>query len=297
MTYHYGPMLGERAGLRVIDCKRCGWAHLDKLPDPADMDAFYRNEFWQHEKAGALSRFERQRDWWRAIHGDWLELLGRHIVGDGQRLLDVGAGYGFFLRDAQEAGLDVFGLEPNRDALEYASANVKGGLSRVRPVTWEETYNYYGILVHCLSALWVIEHLRDPLAFLRWAHDEIMRDGLLLIVAPYDFSPAQAEATSKVKVPNWCIHHTHLNYFTPVTLANLLGRAGFRVVEQTTLYPMEHFLVDGMDYTADDALGAELHRQVEEADLELSRDERIRQYADIARRGSGREIVFVGVRE
>ena len=32
---HYGLTLGERDGLRVIDCQACGYAHLEALPTEA----------------------------------------------------------------------------------------------------------------------------------------------------------------------------------------------------------------------------------------------------------------------
>ena len=78
---------------------------------------------------------------------------------------------------------------------------------------------------------------------------------------------------------------------------DLIGRAGFRVVERTTMYPMENYLYNGKDYTADASLGAELHGRVEARDLAMMREKRIAFYRDMAQNHEGREIVIVAVRE
>src|SRR3972149_6794786 len=87
---HAGPLLGERDGLRVIDCKACGYAHLETMPNADNLDRFYATSFWQVEKAGALERMEQQREWWAGVYGDWLGLIEN--LPPTRPLIDVGAG-------------------------------------------------------------------------------------------------------------------------------------------------------------------------------------------------------------
>jgi len=287
---HVGPLLGERNGLRVIDCKACGYAHLETLPSADDLDQFYTSSFWQVEKAGALDRIAQQREWWVAVHGDWLELCGRYT--NGRDLLDVGSGYGFFMDTSKSLGWNPWGIEPSREACEYAD-RVLGWQTFNR--TWQDWD--YSLSFHLVSALWLIEHLPDPLRFLEWAHDRLVIGGVLLSVVPNDFSPAQLRANHAVDRPFWWIDKTHLNYFTPESFANLIGRAGFRIVERSTLYPVERFLIDGMDYTNNPVLGAKLYDSVTHNDLEMTRTLRLTHYQAMSRRGEGRELVVVAVRE
>ena len=299
-TPHNGPALGTRAGpsasprasLTVIDCRVCGFAHLETLPNEATLADFYRDDFWTKEKPGALARIERQWQWLREIYGDWLEVV--ELYTPGRRLLDVGCGYGHFLKAAFERGFDVEGIDPSERAVRYASIQ-----TGCRPWLglWDEVPFPFGGGFSVLSALWLVEHLPNPLRFLRWAHDHLAPGGVLLVAVPNDFSAIQERVNGKVGNPSWWLHHTHCNYFNWTTLANVLGRAGFRVVERLTMYPMENFLDLGHDYTVNDAFGEQLHRQVEAQDLILNRRERIARYADMARRGEGRELIVVGVRE
>jgi len=108
---HSGELLGERDGLRVIDCAACGFAHLETLPNGASLIEFYRSDFWQKYKAGALDRLLAQYDWWLETYGGWLELVERHVKG--RRLFDVGCGYGFLMEAAREMNWNADGIEPN----------------------------------------------------------------------------------------------------------------------------------------------------------------------------------------
>ena len=295
MNEHAGPLLGKRDSLRVIDCRVCGYAHLETMPNTDDLNRFYASDFWTKEQPGALARIEEQRKWWAATYGDWLELVERHAPGRMLMLLDVGVGYGYFLKSASIRGWDIQGIEPSLRAAQYATHQTG---TAVWCGTWEEAPRL-GVRTSCISALWLIEHLPDPLCFLRWAHDRLLSGGVLLVVVPNDFTPIQRliSTSGKVAVPWWFIHHTHISYFTPVTLSNLLGRAGFRVVERTTMYPMEHYLYDGKDYTADASLGAELHGRVEARDLAMTRASRMTFYREMAQNYEGREIVMVAKRD
>ena len=283
---HVGSPIGERDDLRVIDCKTCGYAHLETMPNTDDLNRFYASDFWTKEKPDALARIDEQREWWAAIYGDWFELIERHTPN--RTLLDVGAGYGHFMREAQTRKWRAHGIEPSREAVKYAPSDTFYG-------TWKNLRTW--IRYACLSALWLIEHLPDPLHFLRWAHDRLSLGGVLLAVVPNDFSPIQLRANHGVENPFWFVDKTHLSYFTPESFANMVGRAGFRIVERSTLHPVERFLLNGEDYTNNSALGAKLYDSVTQYDLELTRPERMARYQDLARRGEGRELVVVAVRE
>ena len=297
-SLHSGPLLGESDGLRVIDCHACGFAHMETLPDAAALESFYANDFWQRTKAGALERIEAQREWWAAVYGDWLELIERHAPG--RTLLDVGCGYGHFIAEAVQSEWSGIGLEPNPMAKIHARNMIAKTFS-ILGMTWDvfdrSADVIYKNAYDCLSALWLIEHLPDPLHFLRWARSRLAEGGVLLTVVPNDFTEIQARANLRIARPSWWIDGTHLNYFTWSSFSNLLGRAGFRIVERQTQFPMEAFLLEGRDYTVDAALGADCHREVEQFDLGMTRAERLAHYGALAAQGAGREIVVVAVKE
>ena len=286
---HHGSFLGKRDGLRVMACRDCGFAHLEMLPDAAALMDYYANDFWR-EKPRALECMEEQRGWWHAIYDDWMDCIEQYVTG--RDLLDMGAGYGFFVDAAHERGWNPWGIEPSRAACEYADKKLGWQLFNGSWEDWDYSWEF-----DFMSALWLIEHLPDPLRFLHWCHARLKEGGVLLLVTPNDFNRNQEQANKTVTRPYWWIDKTHLNYLTPVTLANLLGRAGFRVADHLTMFPMELFLLNGHDYTVDDEIGRRCHKRVERFDLRMRREERIALYRRWARAGMGREIVFVAIKD
>lgn len=289
MRTHQGPIVAQRDGLRVIACAACGFAHLDPLPDPAALDRYYSSDFWATKGAGWLERYEAQRDWLAMQNGDWLTALESHVAG--RFLLDVGCGYGFLLQQAKTRGWQTIGIEPSAEANYVATER----LLTVHQGTWEN-FDHPSLTPWCfnaISAMWLLEHLPDPLAFLRWCRAHLHAGGALLLAVPQEFTTLQMQADTRVKVPGYWVHETHAAYFTDGTLSNLLGRAGFRVVDRLATAAMEAYLVAGRDYTADEALGAACHADVRGRELGLSREVRLDAARDRARLGVGRDLVVI----
>jgi len=288
MTHHLGPLIGSQDSLRVIDCRACGYAHLETLPTPSELITFYETEFWTREKKGWLERYQAQLDWQSAIYGDWLSLVEGVTLG--RTLLDVGCGYGFFLQAAQLRGWGIAGIDPSPEALAYAKTILTKGWALCLG-TWAGAFSNT-MQFDCLSALWLIEHLPDPRAFLVWCRLRLYSGGALLLSCPHDFSAKQLEIHGSVARPYYWLHKTHLNYFNGATLSNLLGLAGFQIVERLTMFDMANFLPN-MDYTAGGKLGDKLHIDVRAFDLSMTREQRIKHYQDLARLGKGRELIVI----
>jgi hypothetical protein len=115
---------------------------------------------------------------------------------------------------------------------------------------------------------------------------------------PNDFSSFQNAARQSLDLPEWWVAPPHhLNYFDFESLTSLLTRLGFSVAERTTTFPMELFLLMGMNYTADATLGRSCHAQRKRFDLALEHsgfmETRRAFYRALAAAGLGREIVLI----
>lgn len=294
---HRGPVLAERDAFRVIDCQSCGFKHLDPLPTGEELRRIYRQQFYEKDKPLYLERHRADLPWWRLVYRERYESLEAHLPAERRRVLDVGAGPGFFLEAGLERGWDATGLEPSPRAAEHARSL---GAEIVEGFLDQDTARALGRFdaVHLGN---VLEHLPDPRGTLGLIREQLDPGGLILVVVPNDFNPIQRAAHQVCDLPDWWVAPPHhLNYFDHGSLARLLARAGFEVLETTSSFPIDLFLLMGDRYVGDDELGRDCHGRRMELELNLDRAGltplRRRLYRALADLGLGREAIALGRR-
>jgi 2-polyprenyl-3-methyl-5-hydroxy-6-metoxy-1,4-benzoquinol methylase len=106
--------------------------------------------------------------------------LARNETG---RLLDVGCGSGIFLKRMRDLGWDVQGIDPDRHAVEQARERF--GLE-VQAARFEE-HRFPADFFDAVVASHVIEHVHDPVSFLRECRRILKPGGKLVILTPNYF--------------------------------------------------------------------------------------------------------------
>lgn len=295
---HGGPEVRRVAGGRVIDCARCGFKHVDPLPDEVTLEALYTDDFYQSDKIDYLKEAEEDLAWLTRLFGDRLDLIARHrSESEPGSVLDVGCGPGFFLDAAHARGWRGHGLEPSPDAVEFARGRglaVRQGFFSADAVADIAPLD----AIHMSE---VLEHVRDPAALLADAFAVLKPGGVLCVSVPNDFNPFQeALVESGTHGPWWIVPDHHLNYFDFDSLEGLIARAGFECRARETTFPMEMFLLMGHDYTAEPALGRQVHGWRKAFDLTLAAhaDNAVRRafYGALAEAGLGRLAVAAAVK-
>ncbi len=104
----------------------------------------------------------RAFDWYYDANR-WDKTVLRSLLRDQRplRLVDIGCGAGDLLLEARALGIDVAGVEINPDSLDAAKAH---GLDVRRP---DELPERWPASVDVLTLLQVIEHVENPLGFVR----------------------------------------------------------------------------------------------------------------------------------
>ena len=141
----------------------------------------------------------------------------------GQRLLDVGCGNGDFLANARDAGWDVVGVDPDPKAV--AAAKQRGLDASVGSV---ELYAGEPGRFDAISLSHVLEHLHEPLPFIRAVHRLLKPGGVLFIDTP-NIEGRGARRWGR----NWRGLETprHLVLFSRQGLVGMLQAGGFANIE------------------------------------------------------------------
>lgn len=172
-----------------------------------------------------LSTDKLQGDYSPVRYRRELKLLRRFCPSG--KVLDIGCSSGGFLyylqqnhpRDYQTLGSDV-----SRPALAHAA---EMGVQTLAGDIFQADLPENSFDAVCFWA--VLEHVAEPKVFLRRAHELLKPGGVCFILVPNFQSLAQRLLGAKYRY----VLPQHVNYFTPDTLAKLLGK-DFAVIHQTT---------------------------------------------------------------
>ena len=291
---HEGRRVARVKGYDIIQCELCGFRHVLPLPDPAEIEAARRRANIKEDTLAFPPQNSDDRAWAELAYNDRLESMERLLGPQRRRLLDVGSGTGAFLKTAKAKGWRVFGIESSRSASVQAR---KAGIEVAEGFFNTETAPGLGRFdaVHLNN---VLECAPDPTNIAILARDLLDEGGVLCINVPNDFSPFQIAGRAAVGAEEWWIAPPfHLNYFDFESAVGLLEHLGMEIVERTTSFPMEAFLMMGDDYTSDRELGRACHKKRKRFDLALDaagfRETRRAFYRALANAGMGRDVILI----
>ena len=155
-------------------------------------------------------------------HQKNLKGLASRLVNEyglaGRKVLEIGGGDGYFAQLLQDLSCRVTLLDPAPKACELAR---KRGLTNVIQSNLE-TALFSGEVFDAVIARHVLEHIRNPVDFLKLAHGHVNSEALVIVEVP-NVDPTIACG----RFQDFCAEH--LSYFSPSTLAYVIQRAGFIV--------------------------------------------------------------------
>ena len=222
----------------VYECSQCELVFLNqnsfKLPD-----GFYENEYHQsyltHVEPDALdpkAYFEKMLK----VAAPWASRLGEMLSGQ-ETILDMGCSTGHFIKMIEGKAKKVYGHDLNVKEVAYCKNEL--GLD-VSDKPLEERFQK-GMFDY-ITLVFVLEHIGDPVAFLKYLKTFLKPGGKILIVVPNISDPL----VSFYDIPEfrsfyYCIEH--LFYYNKKSISLLFDRAELSgAVELVQEYPVTNHL-------------------------------------------------------
>lgn len=203
-------------------CAHCGYIYRDR-DDRIDNAGYYENDYEL-----SLDTEESERmifDGEGSTYSDYLVSFFAEFVHKPQEktCLDIGAGKGNFVSSLHRLfpEMGISAIEPSKS---YQVLQNKKYLRQVYN-TFFYARDFPGERFDYINMSEVLEHVLDPLQFLKEVKNIMGDDGLLMISVPnvendrYDF-----------------LSPDHISRFTPASLNNLVNVTGFEVVRSNALH-------------------------------------------------------------
>jgi SAM-dependent methyltransferase len=208
----------SKSGHRVVRCVDCRFMLLNPQPSDAELAAIYGAAYF------IGSNTERVAEMKSATAERYLGLIQRYRGAHHGRLLEIGCGHGELLVRAKQVGYDVTGVEVSAAAVEIARSKL-GTSEAIVCGDIDSAGLPAGVFDVCVLAD-VVEHVRDPIDFLRTVRRLLKSDGVLLIAMP-----SLDSWSARMLRQNWMeFKPEHLSYFDVNTIQNALHQSGYRSV-------------------------------------------------------------------
>jgi len=207
--------LHQEGSFQMVRCPSCQFIYLNPQPTPESLVRFYQQYLPEEESS--------IRAWQKMMHPVFkraAHLLSQY-KGKG-RLLDVGTGLGFFPAEMKSRGWEAMGVEISKKAMDYAR-NVFGLTVHPGPV---EKIGFPDNYFDAITGFYVIEHLPDPMAFLKECHRILKPGGLLLLRYPHTTPIKNFLRLFSIENRLYDLP-AHLSDFSPGMIQQCLERIGF----------------------------------------------------------------------
>jgi 2-polyprenyl-3-methyl-5-hydroxy-6-metoxy-1,4-benzoquinol methylase len=218
----------DKDHMAIVRCRSCGLVYVSPTFDEAHYQEVYASAEYQdivrdlgiESHAYRVERFGTER----------VALMARHLPVAAPRYLDVGCSTGFVVEAARAQGWVATGLDLNPSAVEFGASR---GLD-LRTVALEGS-GFEPASLDAISLFDVLEHLLDPVQTLRHCVRLLAPGGIVFLYVP-NYDSASRLLMGKDAHFIWPTHH--LNYYTPVTIRDLMTREGLQT---------EYVATEGLD--------------------------------------------------
>ncbi len=219
LTMRLPKSFGLDGNIKIVSCDSCGCCFSSSRSNGLDYDYYYENN---NSYAGNPINNESAMELISGIIAACVDLIGTSGA-----VCDMGFGSGKLLRAFKNQGLkNLAGIDPSKDsvnALKKEIENVSEGSIYEYKSDFAERFNL-------ITVIDVFEHLYNPREALRVVGKYLRNGGYLLISVPgFDHIDENENDVPDI------FNHEHINYFSSVSLDNMMIFSGFEPVVKKEL--------------------------------------------------------------
>ncbi len=196
----------------IVICKSCGFIFQNPSPPQKKINDFYKNNYTYSSRIKKKFRVSK-----KIILGvkDQVE-TSREFINQNSKILQIGSSQGYTLSQFKKISKNTLGIEPSSFSSKFANS------MKIKTINnfFENVYKKIQTKFDFVILTHVLEHIKDPVNFLKKIKETMKTDGKLLIEVPL-FS-------NQKYLPINYFTFEHLNYFSKTALENIISISGFK---------------------------------------------------------------------
>jgi len=277
----------------IITDPTYGYKRLDPIPSEEELAKYYQEKYFGLKLDKSAQKETADNQWLGMT--SWADIVTELSRNGCKDILEIGCGVGDLGSMLRLNKFDYVGLEPCREAAKEVE---KKDLD-VMLCDLDYYYNNSNGHKHdAVIMMNVLEHVREPAKFISVAKSLLKPGGLLIVQVPNDFSILQMATDNYRRKPDkefpyWVAIPDHINYFKLASLKAMVEGEGFDPFRVQSDYPMEFFLLEGLNYINNPSIGAHCHEIRVDFEMSLQmHGGRVSLYRLFAEAGIGRNILM-----
>jgi 2-polyprenyl-3-methyl-5-hydroxy-6-metoxy-1,4-benzoquinol methylase len=217
----------------IVQCFNCGLHSTSPVLNEQQLAYFYQGVYSNREHSVV-------QDWQTGVVGRLLTryrlaMIARvHRISASSKVLDVGCGYGGFVRTAHAlTGCEIHGIDNDQHSIaqaQYAST----AWPRIQFMAGQADSSQYGAeQFDVICFFQSLEHMMRPIETLKHIQPWLKPGGICVIEVP-NFAGLWRQVFGRWWLP--LLVPQHRVHFTPRTLRQTMEAAGFQTVSQTGMF-------------------------------------------------------------
>jgi SAM-dependent methyltransferase len=215
------------AGYDVAVCQTCGFGFADRIPEQPVFDAYYEklSKYEFHHRGGAVPTSESSN------YSKYADFVGDQGVAKDARIVDIGCATGGLLGELRTRGYqNLLGVDPSAGCADaaarlYGVRVIMGSIAQIPlpPASFD-----------LVLLTGVLEHVRDLPPAVAQCKQLLAPGGIICVSVPDVTAYAAGRGA-----PFQHFSVEHINFFSPISLANLMARHGFECTAHSCCF-MDH---------------------------------------------------------
>ncbi|MCK5013461.1 MAG: class I SAM-dependent methyltransferase [Candidatus Omnitrophica bacterium] len=277
-----------------------GFYQYSPLPSREELREYYSQKYYQEGKGSyEVSYSDAELKYFR-LKADLIyrQLNRLRDLKAKKYLLDIGCGEGWVLDRFLKEGHIVEGIDFSEYGLKSFNPHLlpylkQGDYNDLILQKIKDSQKYDIIMLGN-----VIEHVLDPINLLETIKGIFADQGVLIIVAPNDFSIFHEHLLENkiIDEPFWLGYPDHISYFNKNSMENLLTNKGFRVDVVVADNPVDNNLLNkNSNYIKNPEKGKNIHYFRVDSDnflASISEEKLLDIYEILGSMGVGRDLTY-----